>query len=110
VRGRLEKVLARRLREVAAQKGIALSHVADRAGVARSYFWRLLDGSSSATLAAVQRIAEALDVEPLALLGSSGQALAAPVSDPSRRLRPEGVPSASRALGSSPRRRGALPA
>jgi transcriptional regulator with XRE-family HTH domain len=68
VRGRLEQVLARRLREVAKQKGVALSHLADRSGLARSYMWKLLDGSSSATLAAVQRIAEALDVEPLLLL------------------------------------------
>jgi transcriptional regulator with XRE-family HTH domain len=69
VRSRLESVLARRLREVAKEKRVPLSHVADRAGVARSYFWLLLDGSNSATLAIVQRIAEALDVEPLALLG-----------------------------------------
>jgi transcriptional regulator with XRE-family HTH domain len=73
LRGRLEQVLARRLREVAKQKGVALSHLADRAGLARSYLWKLLDGSSSATLAAVQRIAEALDVEPLLLLAPAAQ-------------------------------------
>jgi transcriptional regulator with XRE-family HTH domain len=76
VRGRLEKVLARRLREVAKQKGVALSHVADRADLARSYFWLLLNGKSSATLDAVQRIAEALDVEPLRLLSGQAEATA----------------------------------
>jgi transcriptional regulator with XRE-family HTH domain len=68
VRGRLEQVLALRLRETAKQKGVALSHLADRAGVARSYMWLLLNGRSSATLDAIQRLAEALDVEPLVLL------------------------------------------
>lgn len=66
--GRLEETLARRLRELARTKHVALSHVADRAGVSRSYFWLLLDGENSATLAVVQRIAEALEVEPLSLL------------------------------------------
>jgi transcriptional regulator with XRE-family HTH domain len=65
---RLERVLGRRLRTIAQAKGLPLSHVADRAGVARSYLWRLLAGGSSATLAAVQRLAEVLDVAPLALL------------------------------------------
>lgn len=68
MRARLESVLARRLREVAKRKGLALSHVADRAGLARSYMWRLLDGSSSATLDALQRLADALEVEPISLL------------------------------------------
>ena len=62
-----------------------LSHVADRAGVARSYFWLLLDESSSPTLAAVQRIAEALEVEPLTLLtGAARDATAAPATRPKR--------------------------
>ncbi len=65
---RLEEVLARRLREVAEAQGIALSHVADRAAVARSYFWRLLDAESSATLDVIQRLADAVGVAPLELL------------------------------------------
>jgi transcriptional regulator with XRE-family HTH domain len=70
VRSRLEDVLARQLRELAREKRIPLSHVADRAGVSRSYFWLLLDGENSATLSLVQKIADALDVEPLTLLGA----------------------------------------
>jgi transcriptional regulator with XRE-family HTH domain len=85
VRGRLETLLARRLREIAKSKGIALSHIADRAGLARSYMWRLLDESSSATLDAVQRLADALEVEPLSLLASAGVEPAAVPSRPSKR-------------------------
>lgn len=46
-----------------------ISHVADRCGMAHSYFWQILTAKASASLAVVQRLAEALDVEPLALLG-----------------------------------------
>ena len=65
---RLEEVLARRLRELAEAKGIALSHIADRAAVARSYLWRILDAESSATLDVIQRLADAIGVAPLDLL------------------------------------------
>jgi transcriptional regulator with XRE-family HTH domain len=65
---RLEVVLARRLREVAALRDVPLSHVADRAGIARSYFWKLLDAESSATLDMIQRIAAVLHEDPIDLL------------------------------------------
>lgn len=68
MKSRLEQVLARRIREVAKAKGLALSHLADRAGIARSYLWLLLDGESSATLETIQRLADVLDVEALELL------------------------------------------
>lgn len=67
-RKRLEIVLAKRLRERAAFHGITLSHVADRAGIARSYFWLLLDAKASATLKMVQRIAAVLHEDPRDLL------------------------------------------
>jgi transcriptional regulator with XRE-family HTH domain len=60
--------LARRLREVAAEQGVALTHVADRAGIGRSHLWRLLNADASATLDAVDKIASALDVDPIQLL------------------------------------------
>jgi transcriptional regulator with XRE-family HTH domain len=94
VPARLELVFARRLRQVAKEKGIPLSHVADRAGVARSYFWLLLDGSSSPTLASVQRLAEALEVEPLALL--SGATRDAPTAPAARSKRPPAEPKTRR--------------
>ncbi len=65
---RLEAVLAKRLRELAEFHEIPLSHLADRAGIARSYLWRLLDAESSATLDLIQRLAAVLDEEPLDLL------------------------------------------
>ena len=64
----LEETLAERLRAVAAERELPISHLADRAGMARSYVWRLLAAKSSATLDAVQRLAGVLDVAPLDLL------------------------------------------
>jgi transcriptional regulator with XRE-family HTH domain len=60
--------LARRLRELAAERGLALTHLADRAGVGRSHMWRLLNGEAAATLDVVDKIAAALDVPALDLL------------------------------------------
>jgi transcriptional regulator with XRE-family HTH domain len=53
---------------VAERKGVALTHLADRAGIARSYLWRLLDADSSATLTTVQRLAGVLGVDAVSLL------------------------------------------
>ena len=64
----LRAVLARRLRTVAADKGIALTHVADRAGIGRSHLWRLLNGEASATLDVVDKLAGALEVSSAELL------------------------------------------
>jgi transcriptional regulator with XRE-family HTH domain len=64
----LRAVLARRLREIATERGVALTHVADRAGIGRSHLWRLLNADASATLDAVDKIASALDVDPIQLL------------------------------------------
>ena len=66
--GGLEHVFAERLRAVAKARGIPLSHLADRAEMARSYLWRILASKSSPTLATVQRLAQILDVAPLDLL------------------------------------------
>ncbi len=67
-RASLRSVLARRLRDVAAERGIALTHVADRAGIGRSHLWRLLNGEAAATLDVVDKIAAALDVASVDLL------------------------------------------
>lgn len=66
--GSLERVLARRLHQLAEERGIPMSHVADRAGIARSHVWALLRAERSATLAMVQRLASVFGVEPIALL------------------------------------------
>ena len=70
----LEEVLARRLRELAHERGVPISHVADRCGLAHSYFWQLLEAKASSSLAVLQRLAEALDVDPLALLDARNEA------------------------------------
>ncbi|MBI4701496.1 MAG: helix-turn-helix transcriptional regulator [Deltaproteobacteria bacterium] len=69
---RLERVLARQLRKLAADRDLPLSHVADRAGIARSYLWRLLRAQSSASLATLQRLAVVLEIDPLELLSAPG--------------------------------------
>ena len=50
------------------EQGIALTHVADRAGIGRSHMWRLLNGEASATLDAVDKLAAALNVAAVELL------------------------------------------
>lgn len=68
----LQRTLARRIREVAAERGIPLTHLADRADVSRSHLWRVMDGDCSPTLALIERLAAALDVPSLALLTDDG--------------------------------------
>lgn len=66
--GPLEKTLARRLREVAEEKGKPLYIVAELAGFSRPAFWAILKREASPTLKTVQRLAAALEVDPLELL------------------------------------------
>ena len=67
-RRRLEKTLAKRIRQVAEARGVYLTHLADRSGLARSHFWRLLDAEHTTTLDVIAKIASVLDVEELVLL------------------------------------------
>ena len=46
---------------------IPISHLPDRAAVARSHFWEVLAGRKSPTLAWIGRIATALEVDPAEL-------------------------------------------
>lgn len=57
-----------RIRELAEARAVAISHLPDRAGVARSHFWDVLGGRKSPTLAWLLRIAVALEVEVAELL------------------------------------------
>jgi len=77
-RASLRGVLSRRLREVAAERGIALTHVADRAGIGRSHMWRLLNGEASATLDIVDKIADALGVASVDLLSEKPKRVVRP--------------------------------
>lgn len=84
-RRRLEAVLAKRLRELSDEHGVPLSHWADRAGIARSYFWLLLDQKSSATLEMVQRLAEVVREDPIDLLTEGGVRVEGLALDPKGR-------------------------
>lgn len=52
-----------RIRAIAEERGITVTHLPDRAAVGRSHFWDVMAGRSSPTLAWLVRVAEALDVD-----------------------------------------------
>ena len=54
-----------------------LTHLADRSGLARSHFWRLLDAEHTTTLEVVAKIASVLEVDELVLL-DEGRPLPSP--------------------------------
>lgn len=60
------------VRHIATKKGIALAHLADRAGIGRTTMWRLLDvnekGPSDPRLSTLGALAEALGVQPQDLI------------------------------------------
>ncbi len=64
----LHRRIARRIREIAKERGILVSHVPDRAGVARGHFWHVLRGDASPTVEWLEKIARVLDVEVEELL------------------------------------------
>lgn len=59
----LHQRVVRRIRALARERKIPVSHLPDRADVARSHFFDVLAGRKSPTLAWLQRIAVALDVD-----------------------------------------------
>jgi len=59
----LHRRVVTRIREVAEERGIPLTHLPDRAGVARSHFWDVLAGRKSPTLVWLAKIATALEVD-----------------------------------------------
>jgi transcriptional regulator with XRE-family HTH domain len=64
----LHRRVADRIRRVAGERGIALSHLADRASVSRTQLWYVLRGKSSPTLEWLQKIAAVLNVRVIDLL------------------------------------------
>jgi transcriptional regulator with XRE-family HTH domain len=64
--------LVSRITALAEQRGITLSHLPDRADVARSYFWRLMKGTTSPTLGKMAKLAQALDVDVSELIKPVG--------------------------------------
>jgi len=64
----LRKLLARNVRIVARRRKLALTALADFAGVSRSQMFAVLAGSTSPTIDWLAKIASALDIEPSQLL------------------------------------------
>jgi transcriptional regulator with XRE-family HTH domain len=77
--------VADNVRDIATAKGIALTHLPDRAGVARSYFWDVLGLRRNPTLKWLGKIADALDVDPAELVAKRASAPAGPKSRQRRR-------------------------
>ena len=71
----LVRIISRNVRHLAGERGIALAHLADRAGIGRTTMWRLLDvnerGPSDPRLSTIAALAVALDVEVVDLLADS---------------------------------------
>ena len=66
--GELRGLLAKNIRLAARRKGVALTALADFAGVSRSQMFTVLNESSSASVDWLAKIANALDVEAWQLL------------------------------------------
>jgi lambda repressor-like predicted transcriptional regulator len=68
----LRRVVARNIRAAAKRKPVALTALADFAGVSRSQVFSVLAAATSPTLDWIARVAVALDVEPWQLLATRG--------------------------------------
>jgi transcriptional regulator with XRE-family HTH domain len=64
----LRALVARNVRLASKRKGIALTALADFAGVSRSQVFAVLKSATSPTLDWIAKVATALDVEPWQLL------------------------------------------
>lgn len=64
----LRKVLARNIRSLAKEKGKALNTWAELAGVSRAQLYAVLGQRTAPSIDWLQRLAEAIDVEPWRLL------------------------------------------
>jgi DNA-binding phage protein len=67
----LQRRVVARIRELADERQIAVTHLPDRAGVARSHFWKVLNGTTSPTLRWIAKIAKALGTNALDLFQNS---------------------------------------
>jgi transcriptional regulator with XRE-family HTH domain len=67
--GDLQRRLGERLRAERAARGLSQEALADTLGVHRTYIGGLERGERNVTLQTVERLAERLGVDPMALLG-----------------------------------------
>lgn len=59
----LHRRVTKRIRELAGERKIPISHLPDHADVSRSHFWDVMAGKKSPTLAWLDKIARALDAD-----------------------------------------------
>ena len=71
--GELQRIVGRNLRAYRKAKGISQEAFADVLGVHRTYMGGIERGERNLTLKSLERIADCLDLEPLALLTPDGQ-------------------------------------
>jgi transcriptional regulator with XRE-family HTH domain len=76
VEGDLQQQLGRNLRAYRMGRGLSQEDFADVVGVHRTYIGGIERGERNLTLISVERIAEALEVDPLSLLMSEDKRLA----------------------------------
>ncbi len=55
--------MIRRIRSIAAERKVPISHLPDRAAVSRSHFFDVMKGEKSPTLKWLGKVADALDVD-----------------------------------------------
>jgi DNA-binding phage protein len=67
----LQRRVVATIRDLARKRRIAMTHLPDRAGVARSNFWKVVKGTTSPTLRWITKIAKALDVAAIDLFQSA---------------------------------------
>jgi len=81
VEGDLQRTVGRNLRAYRQAKGLSQEAFADMLGVHRTYMGGIERGERNLTLKSLERIADRLDLDPMALLGDGsgkGQAAADP--------------------------------
>lgn len=66
--GDLQRAVGRNLRRYRQQQGLSQEAFADLVGVHRTYMGGLERGERNLTLQSVERIAAAIDIDPLALM------------------------------------------
>jgi transcriptional regulator with XRE-family HTH domain len=72
-----DESIGARVRELRKQRGWSLSELARKAGIARSYLFRIEEGKSSPTYEKIRALAEALGALPSELFGEEPPAVPA---------------------------------
>lgn len=68
---RMAEILGENVRRVRLERGLTLESLATEVGLAYSYLGGIERGQRNPTLAVVERIAKALEIEPISLLMTS---------------------------------------